>query len=200
MASDETLRAFIALEIGPDVREKIADLLERLRKGAQFSGCKPSWSRVEGIHLTLKFLGNIPAGQVEAIAAAMRPLGSGTAPITFSARGLGVFPHETRPRVLWVGIKRGMEEVVGLQKRLDEALAPLGFEPESREFHPHLTLARFKSGAGVRAFMDVVRSHARQFCGEHTADRLTLFRSQLHPEGSRYSVLAETPFTGAPAI
>ncbi|MCX7046715.1 MAG: RNA 2',3'-cyclic phosphodiesterase [Candidatus Sumerlaeota bacterium] len=196
----ETIRAFIAFDIGDEIRRQITDLTERLEKGFVFTGADPKWAGLEGIHLTLKFLGNISREKLPEIENAMIAATSDCPPVVFSARGLGVFPDERRPRVLWVGIKRGAEEICELQQRLDDALIRLGFLPEEREFHPHLTLARFKSSRGARGMAQVIKSHARFFCGEAAADRLTLYRSELHPSGARYTVLVEAPLRGIRSI
>jgi RNA 2',3'-cyclic 3'-phosphodiesterase len=196
--SPEKIRAFIAVEVSDESRGKIRDLAGRRRKGFHFPPADPQWSNFDNIHLTLQFLGNVDPAKVGLLGEAMTRVAVSMGPIFYAARGLGVFPAEYKPRVMWVGVKRGAAALTELQRRLGLALRPLGFQPEERAFHPHLTLARFKSNKGAREMMDVVRSHARIFCGETRADRIVLFRSQLDPKGAIYTELFSAPLTGEP--
>jgi len=148
----------------------------------------------EGIHLTLKFLGNIEEPLVDKIGDILKRIADGARPFQLKVRNLGVFPNARQPRVLWVGVTDGDEESCALQQKIDEALQPLGFEKEKRAYHPHLTLARIKSLRGTAAMMNIVDAHKSRFVGECRIDRVILFRSELHPEGARYTKLAEAPF------
>jgi 2'-5' RNA ligase len=96
-----------------------------------------------------------------------------------------------------VGVKDGDEESCALQAKIEEGLLPLGFERENRPFHPHLTLARIKSLRGTAAMMKIVEIHKSRFVGECMIDRVILFRSELHPDGARYTKLIEAPFGSA---
>ena len=100
--------------------------------------------------------------------------------------------------MLWVGVKRGAEEITSLHRRFDGRFLELGFGPEERPFRPHLTLGRFKSGKGAVGMTTIVKSHARTFCGEKTATGIILFRSELTPSGARYTPLFEAPLEGDP--
>ena len=193
----EVFRMFIAADISDAQRTAAADLVARLKKGIQFTKARPSWSRVEGMHLTLKFMGDVDSTRVGEIGEAVAPAAVGVAPFAVSVGGLGVFPNARQPRVLWIGVKEGAKVLCDLQARIDRALRPLGFDPENRAFHPHLTLARIKALSGVEALMDVVQSHKDSGLGTAQIDRLTLYRSQLAPEGSTYTVLHEWLLSGA---
>ncbi len=188
------IRTFIALELSDEIHRKLAQLIDDLKKGVQFTPARPKWVRPESIHMTLKFLGNIEENMVDRIAEVLKHAAAETEPFLLKVRNLGVFPDERRPRVLWVGVTNGDEETCALQKKIDEGLSPLGFDREKRPFHPHLTLARIKSLRGTAAMMGVVRSHKSRYVGECQIDRIILFRSELHPEGARYTKLAELPF------
>lgn len=196
----ETIRAFIAVELSAEMREQVGDLMERLEKGIHFTRSQPRWSRPDGLHLTVRFLGRISPDQVKKIGGAMYQAGAETAPFDVSARGLGVFPHEDSPRVLWVGVKRGADELISIYRRLNWRLGKLGFEPEARPYQPHLTLARFQSGAGAREMMTVVASHRRAYCGDCRVSRIGLFQSELLPDGARYTELASAEFTFEPSV
>ena len=190
----EPIRCFLAVEISDEVRQAAGRLVERLRKGIQFTKAYPSWVKMENQHFTLVFLGNQPAEHVERIQAALADLPAKIAPFRVEVGGLGAFPNERSPKVLWLGVREGTEAFADLYEKTVARLVPIGFEPDKRPYHPHLTLARIKSIRGIGEMMDVVRSHRDERCGEYTASGLTLFRSQLHPAGAIYTPLAHWRF------
>lgn len=190
------IRTFIALELSDEIYENLGKLIEDLKKGVHFTPALPNWLRPKSIHLTLKFLGNIEESMVEEIGEVLKRAASESHPFTLRIRGLGVFPGPRRPRVLWCGVTKGEKQTVPLQKKIDRWLLPLGFEKERRPFHPHLTLARIKSLKGAGALMNIIKAHQQSYVGECLIDKVILFRSQLHPEGARYSKLFEAPFSG----
>ena len=194
----EAIRCFLAVELTEDVRKATADLLDRLRKGIQFTKAHPAWVRIDNQHFTVIFLGTRPPEEVERFRDVLNDLPGVIAPFRVAVGGLGVFPSERKPRVLWLGVREGTEAFQALHKALIERLQRTGFEPERRPFHPHLTLARIKSLRGTGEMMDVVNSHRGAACGEFTAEGLTLFRSQLHPAGAVYTPLAQWHFEKNP--
>jgi 2'-5' RNA ligase len=144
-----------------------------------------------GIHLTLKFLGNIDTGLVERITHVMKEAARGIAPFRLEAGGLGAFPNLRRVQVVWVGVGGEMEPLNQLQQRVEAGLKPLGFKPEGRPFKPHLTLGRVRE----RAVPDDVMALGR-LIGEDgfepcpiDVDALHLMRSQLTPHGAVYTRL-----------
>ena len=190
----EEIRCFLAVEISDEVRQAAGRLVEKLRKGIQFTKAHPSWVRLDNQHFTVVFLGNRSPEQVEQIKAALADLPGQIAPFRVEVTGLGVFPNERNPRVLWLGVRDGAQGFANLYDKIIARLRPVGFEPESRPFHPHLTLARIKSFRGAAEMMSIVRSHQNEPCGEYTASGLTFFRSQLHPAGATYTPLAHWDF------
>ncbi|MCX7013080.1 MAG: RNA 2',3'-cyclic phosphodiesterase [Candidatus Sumerlaeota bacterium] len=191
-----TIRAFLAVEISEETRRGVADLLERLRKGIAFTGADPSWSRPESMHVTIQFLGQIEETMVDRIDAALRPSCAALPPFEFGVRGVGVFPSQQRPRVVWVGVKKADDEMQHLHAVVETRMAELGFPREERAFHPHLTLARLKSGRGAAAMMKILLEYGRHWCGDSRAEKLVLFQSQLDPKGAIYTRLREFPFEG----
>ena len=190
-----TIRAFIAIETSVDIQKKMEELTGRLKKGASFSSVRPSWVKPANAHLTLKFLGNIEESQLEHIARLMRAACAGISPFSLEVGGLGVFPNERQPRVLWIGIKNPGNEIISMQKLLDQGLATLGFETEKHAFHPHLTIARFKYLKGTAAFMEVIHEHQNlSNLGDCIASELILFQSKLHPDGAIYIPLKKIKF------
>ena len=151
------------------------------------------WVDPLGVHLTLKFLGNIAASRVTEITGAMRKAVQGTPPFHLEISGLGAFPSVRQPRVFWVGVSGEMDRLSGLQQSIDSALAGLGFAREERPFVPHLTLARIREGASPlerRSFGELVGSTAFEDKYPVHVEAVRLMRSQLTPAGAIYSCLS----------
>ena len=151
------LRAFIAVEITPDIIGRIAAAIDQLRP--QVKGIR--WVAPANIHLTVKFLGNIDQSQIEpicqALTEALRPFPR----CTINAKGLGVFPNVKRPRVLWVGLHG--KQLISLAEKVTSALAPLGFILEERSFTPHLTVGRWRQGERADRKLEQALSKWRDF-------------------------------------
>ncbi len=156
------------------------------------------WVRPEGIHLTLKFLGEVPAGDAGRIADALAAVTLEGAPIRLEARGIGVFPERGRPRVLWAGLGGEIERLAGLASAVEVALEPAGFPRESRPFRAHLTIGRFRGtprGDGVAAFEGMAEADFGRF----EVDGFALYESRLAPGGATYRVLRGFPLRGSEA-
>ncbi len=189
-----SIRTFIAIETSKDVRTRLEELGERLKKASSFFPVHPKWVNPANVHLTLKFLGDIHENQVDDIVEQMQRAAQQAQPFVLSVNTMGVFPHKKRPRVLWVGIEKGNEEIVALQKTLDRNLQGIGFKGERRPFHPHLTLARFKALKGTAAMMDIMEEHQKySMLGEWTPTEIVLFKSELRPDGAVYTRLHTVP-------
>lgn len=186
----EQVRSFIAIELPPEIKAELSSLEEKLQAG-QYLFVK--WVAPNSIHLTLKFLGNIAANKIAPVTAAMEKAVQGIVSFSVVISGLGAFPNWQRPQVIWVGLSGEVETLHKLQQRIDSALSPLGFSPESRSFTPHLTLARFKEGASSqeqREFGDLVASTKLGPSLSFEVDALSLMKSQLTPSGAIYSQIA----------
>ncbi|MBI4495866.1 MAG: RNA 2',3'-cyclic phosphodiesterase [Deltaproteobacteria bacterium] len=181
----ERIRSFIAIEIPPDLGEKIGEVQNLLRQ----TGADVKWTRPEGIHLTLKFLGERTGPELEEAAAALSPPLRERKAFPLSIRGLGVFPSPRSPRVLWARVDQGREEVSALQETIEKILAAVGFPPEDRPFTPHLTLGRMRSGQGRGALIELMERHREVVLGSFRAREVHLFRSELHPSGAVYTKL-----------
>jgi 2'-5' RNA ligase len=186
MASE---RLFIAADISGDQRNSVRDLLDGLQTGVQFTKAHPKWVSPDNMHLTLKFLGAVEPKAKDRLIACLEEVLAEHRAFDFSLRGLGVFPNTKQPRVMWLGVDAGREKLIGLAEAVESALSPLGFAPEKRAYHPHLTLARIKSMRGTKALMDVMQSHRKVFCGKAPLEHLTLYKSDLLPQGARYTAL-----------
>lgn len=178
------IRAFIAVEVSPTTITSIA---------AAISELKPKlpairWVAPSNFHLTLKFLGDIEANQVDAMGEALQRVLTPFPRCTINAKGLGVFPGLRQPKIFWVGFfGDGLQH---LATAVDRALVALDFSPESREFLPHLTIGRWRQGDRGSANLKVAlgRWSDRDF-GTTIVDRVILFQSVLKPTGAEYTQL-----------
>ena len=185
------MRVFVALDISGEVRTGIREYLSKLKKISQ----SPKWVRTEGMHLTLKFVGWAQPELVEQIKAELRQVRS-PAPVKLQFRGIGYFPNEQRPRVLWVGI-HASENLANLAEVIETRMAKLGVESESRKFTPHLTLARFESPKGLDSLHREIECLGPPDFGREETDRFFLFQSVLKRGGAEYTKLEAFPFVNA---
>lgn len=184
------MRLFVALDIPESVRASLAALVSKLR-----AVCPSArWVRIEGLHVTLKFIGETPLEKAEAIKAALATVPP-RPPISIKFRGLGFFPNDRRPRVLWAGIEAGSGLVV-LAASVETSLDPLGIAREERAFSPHLTLARFDTPRGLDALHAAIEKSGQPEFGDTTATEFHLYRSVLKPGGAEYTRLATFSFAG----
>jgi 2'-5' RNA ligase len=192
-----SLRVFLAVELSSNLSQKVAGLQQQLRATLP----TVNWVRPGAIHLTLKFLGYVNPAMVEQLLTALEPIGKSQAPITLEIQGLGVFPHIRRPRILWIGCTDDRHSLLNLVSHIDGVLEPLGFPPEEKAFHPHLTLARIKhdnSKVGGVLTHSGLLAQPRNL-GALRIDRITLFRSDLSPKGAEYTSLWTVPLNEAGA-
>jgi 2'-5' RNA ligase len=184
------IRSFIAIELSEEAKEGLA----RLRKELERDEHKfVKWVDPGGIHLTLKFLGNIPSKRVTEITKAIEEAARGISPFHLEISGLGAFPSLRQARVLWVGIGGEVDKLSRLQQNIDSTLAVLGFAKEERPFVPHLTLARIRQGASPperRSFGELVGSTTFEDKYPVEVEAVRLMRSQLTPAGAIYTCLS----------
>lgn len=182
------MRLFVALDIPDTIRRSIADFALSLRPHAP----RARWARIEGAHVTLKFIGETPAGRLDAIRQAIEPVRA-SGPISIEFRGIGFFPNDRRPRVLWVGVhaSAGLAE---LAAEIEKRLVPLGIPAESRPFAPHLTLARFDHPAESGDLRQVVMKSPLPEFGSTVASECHLYESKLARGGSIYTRLETVVF------
>jgi len=196
MANDQQIRSFVAIELPQEVKAALADLQTGL-KLPEHNFVK--WVAPEGVHLTLKFLGSVASNKIPEIVGAMEKAAKGISPFRVEFHSLGAFPNLRQPRVLWVGVGGETARLIDLQQRVDTALAPLGFTPESRSFSPHLTLARLREGVSAlerQDFGELVQKTPFEAEYFMEVETVSLMGSQLLPAGAVYSRLAEVRLTG----
>ncbi len=185
------MRLFVAVELPEAVRERLARGLAELRRELP----PARWVRAEGVHVTLKFLGEQPESLVAALGAAVPAAFSALAPVTVQLGGAGFFPRPERPRVAWLGgVAPGLERWAAA---VEEAAAALGVPREGRPFTLHLTLARLDRPWGQRAVEDFSARVGKWSFPAYEAREAVLFRSELRPSGAVYTALARFPVGGA---
>ena len=189
------IRAFIALDLPPGVHRALAGLQQEWQRTAAMV----SWIKPESIHLTLKFLGNIANEQVTEIQALLLKVAATAAPLRLQPLGCGAFPSIKQARVVWVGLQGAIEELLKLQKSIEDALIPLGFEPEDRPYRAHLTLGRVKGRRHLQLLQEAVLRRQDFQAEAFDVKEVVLYRSELRPEGARYTALFRAPLGAASA-
>jgi 2'-5' RNA ligase len=187
------VRAFVAIELPAHVRETLAGLARSL-ESENIEGLRTV--RPEAIHLTLRFLGDVPASRIASIEAALRGAVEDQPGFSLELSGVGVFPERGAPRVLWAGLAGDLAGLATLHTRVEETLEPLGFPAERRLFHPHLTVARIRDRAPstdrLRA-RDALSSADIGRTGPMRVEAVSLMQSILRREGAEYRRLASIP-------
>jgi len=174
------MRIFIALDIPADVRASLTNYMERARALAP----EARWARVEGLHVTLKFVGHVDDATVEQIKVALRAIKA--APFAAKFAGVGFFPNPNAARVFWAGVDGG-DHLPRLASTIDAAMEKLAFPREIKPYHPHLTLAR-TSSRPLRGLKPLLDDPPPQF-GTMTAREFFLYQSQPQKGGSKYTKL-----------
>jgi 2'-5' RNA ligase len=182
------LRCFIALELPKELKSDISSLTENLRD----SGADVRWVPSENLHLTLKFLGNVPEEGLPGIRERVEEAAARSRSFKALLSGVGVFPGARRPRVVWIGLEDA-DELPALQGRIDENLRALGFQPEGRPFSPHLTIGRVRSQKGTVRLMKGLEALKDTVFGEFTAGSVSVMKSRLGPSGAKYTRLYGIP-------
>jgi RNA 2',3'-cyclic 3'-phosphodiesterase len=186
------MRLFVALEIPAAVRAHLAAQMKELRElSAQVADKRPRWVRPENLHVTLKFIGEVSPAKFEGIRDALAAIHS-DAPVHLHFRGLGFFPNEQYPRVLWAGVIAS-ENLPSLAANIDSALEAQGVAKEKRDFSPHLTLARFESPGLHEKLRGMVKQNVEREFGSFEAREFHLIESKLKPAGAEYTSLASFP-------
>jgi RNA 2',3'-cyclic 3'-phosphodiesterase len=181
----EKIRSFVAFALPESVLSRIRELQDRL-KDERFS---VRWTRPESIHLTLKFLGDVPESEVDGIAAAMDVAAAEKPPFSLHAKGLGVFPGIKRAKVIWIGLGGDLEPLKTICADLESSLERVGFPKETRPFKGHLTIGRPKGQIDPKRLGDVLGSFSAFASEPFEAGELILYKSDLKPSGAVYTKL-----------
>jgi 2'-5' RNA ligase len=193
VSEGESIRVFCGVELPGEIRAAVAAHAARLRR--DFPGARASWARPEGLHITLKFIGEVEVTRVEALSRAAGAAVEGFKPFRLSIEEPGTFPPRGAARVLWLGVKDPGAQLAQLQRRLEQGCEAAGFAPEPRAFKPHLTVARLRTPKDAHALSEAHR-HAPFGPFHLDVTELLVIRSQLGPGGSRYTPLSRHEFGG----
>jgi 2'-5' RNA ligase len=194
MAGSDQMRLFVAVPLPAALKTAASAVQQQVARLAGPAGWRVSWTPPENLHLTLKFLGSTPAVRLDAIRSVLDEA-TDHPPFELRLAGLGSFPPVGRPRVLWVGVEEGARDLGQIARRLEAGFEPLGFSPESRRFHPHLTLGRVKDG---RARAEDVLAPVREAeVGALRVDEVRLYQSHLSASGAEHAVVHTSPLGGS---
>jgi 2'-5' RNA ligase len=187
------LRLFIAIAVPPEVRQEIGRAQGRLQRNAPRGAVR--WARPEQFHITLKFLGDVPAEQVAALEKSTADVCADFPALALSAHGIGFFPSPKNPRVIWAGASDGGGRLSELHRQLDEALRWLAPAERAEKFTGHITLGRFKPGhhAAIPKLVELAADlRGRQF-GDWQAREVEIVRSELRSDGAEHVTMATFP-------
>jgi RNA 2',3'-cyclic 3'-phosphodiesterase len=185
------MRVFLAIDLPNEIRKQLKELQRELRQLSTTA----KWVAPESIHITLKFMGEVPDKRIDEIDEALADLA--WKPFTINVHGVGFFPGARSPRVFWAGMDAPtMQDLV---EELDARMEPLGFEKERRALRPHITLARAKTTRLEPSLVTSSTQYLERNFGSFTADRIYLVQSTLKPTGSVYNKLKEYPLTSRSA-
>ena len=183
----DAIRTFICIEIPGPIKDRIG-VLQGALKGPD---TRVSWVKPDNIHLTLKFLGDVPASRTDAVYQSVDRAAQSVRTFKIELGGAGCFPSVRSPRILWVGLKKLPDELLRLHGNIEDELAREGFPRDQKRFAPHLTIGRIRSSRGASEAAD--RLILKGFEAEDfTASEVIVMRSDLNPRGSIYTRLAMT--------
>jgi 2'-5' RNA ligase len=180
-------RTFIALDPGPAIRERMIALQESLTR----TGAEVKWTEAVNLHVTLLFLGEVDERDILPVCRAVDEACRTLAPFDLSIEGTGCFPNMRRPRVVWLGVGQGLEEVRALHAALEKPLLELGcYRREDRQFTPHVTLGRIRSEKPMDELTSALAKKSDYQAGRTTIREVHIMSSNLTPQGPQYTVLS----------
>ena len=189
MSTEKAHRLFVGVPVSLEVVRELTDVARRLRRDVEAEGARVRWVAPATYHVTLAFLGWTRPEAVDAIRDAVRASALGREPFRFVARGIGAFPSAKKARVLWAGVDDARGGLTELAHAVEGCLRPLGFEPDRRGFHPHVTLGRVKTGsADLETLLERFSAHV---FSETRVDSVVLYESVMKTEGSEYERVFE---------
>lgn len=183
------MRCFIAIDFPELLKKAINDCVRQLKPLSR----DVRWVASANLHLTLKFLGEVPESRISMISGALHLLSQSFQPFSIDIVGAGAFPNERRPNVFWVGIK-AEEPLLSLQSRLEDTMSELGFQKERRGFVPHLTIGLVKGYQDMSELMSRFLTFQNTFFGSIEVHEIVLMQSILKPSGAVYAKAGEFSF------
>ena len=188
-----TVRVFVAVGLSQEARQQLIDAVDRVQREVP-DGIQ--WADPGGMHLTLKFLGNIPASGVRPLVKCTEQFSRNHQPFGLHLTGLGMFPNRRAPRVLWAGVDGDLDALSSLQQSAEGAIIALGYPAEERAFRPHITLGRPRrsvSDAQRTRIAEVMLATKGPQPVSWRVESVEVMQSELHPSGARYTMLGSAP-------
>lgn len=184
---EKRMRTFVAIELPEAVRASLGRLRDLLRR----SRAHASWVNTDNMHLTLRFLGEVDEESLESLGARLRDSCAQYAALTMFVRGTGVFPNTRRPSVVWAGLEAVSGDLMGLQAAIETAAQAIGLPPETKPFHPHVTLARIRDPRQIGDLLERIEAAQSLATDDFPVRAVALFSSELRPAGPVYRRLRE---------
>jgi 2'-5' RNA ligase len=183
----DLIRTFVSVEIPEKFSEQIINIQKELEK------TKPDikWVEPENFHFNLKFLGSRTEAEIAKISEKTKAVASKHKKFALSIERMGCFPSDSSPRVVWLGVKQGADEISTLAGDIDESCSKLGIEKEKRKFEPHLTLGRIRSPKNQEALVKKINENRNIQIGTFKVSKILLMQSKLSPKGPTYSILGK---------
>ena len=183
------LRLFLAVPVEQDILDTLVKAADRLRE----SRAPVRWVRPEGMHLTVKFLGDTDRGKVQPLIQGLSRECMGVEPFPISVIGIGAYPNLRRPRVIWAGVDEPSRTLLRLYEAVEDVCAPLGWEREKRKFSPHITVGRVKGNINMDRLAQAVGNMEEVLLGKQVVESLVLYSSELKPGGAVYETIHVFP-------
>jgi 2'-5' RNA ligase len=181
------MRTFVAIDLDNKIKTRIDQIISRLDPRDR----SIKWITRQGMHVTLKFLGEISESIQSDVENALGKITNKHSPFLLQCRGVGTFPHKSKnPRVLWIGLDKN-NQLDALHKDIEEEMAGLGFPKDNRLFHPHLTLGRIKKKGQLHSVLSGLQQYHSEHFGDIIVKKVIYYKSTLKPTGSEYTVLSE---------
>jgi RNA 2',3'-cyclic 3'-phosphodiesterase len=187
------IRTFIAVDVSPEVKSRATEVVDQCRR----LGIEAKWVAVENMHITLQFLGNVRENELPGICRRVERAIRQFPAFDVMCERLGAFPNPERPRVLWMGMSQGREELIRLQHQVEETMRPLGFRGEARRFEPHLTLGRLHAEvSGSAEVADFIARNQDLATASFDVSEVVVYSSERAPGGPRYEVVGRAELAG----
>ncbi len=188
-----SIRTFIAVELSPSVVGRASELIRRL----QATNVKATWVKPQQMHLTLKFLGDVPDHEIPEICKLVRQAVRELPAFEMVFRGCGAFPSINNPRTVWIGVEQGADELTIVHEAIELALKKLRFPRETRRFQPHLTLGRIReTGPNLAALSQLITEHAEYDADLSVVDEVVTFASFLDRSGPTHDPMGRAELQG----
>lgn len=181
------IRTFIAIDPGKPIRDRLVSLQENMAR----AGAEVKWVGANNMHVTLLFLGEVDAREIPSICKAVEAGVQHLSSFEMSMEGTGCFPNPRRPRVLWVGIGKGVEAVTAVHDAIEKPLLELGcYRREERRYNPHITLGRIRSEHPSNKLTESLAKYQNWTAGETRVDEVQVMSSELTSDGPSYTVMS----------